>query len=182
MTTLYHFCSQPGCADGSYPASGLIKATDGNLYGTTEQAGTGNGGTVFESTTAGTLTTLHSFNEADGAAPFGGLLQATNGTLYGTTSIGGTNEADGTVFNLSVGLSRFVQTIPAGGTVGSSVIILGNALAGTSAVTFNGTSATFTVVSFTEIRARVPTGATTGLVRVTTPLGTLKSNTVFQVK
>ncbi len=182
LTTVYNFCSQSGCADGAYPGSGLIQATDGNLYGTTEQAGTGNGGTVFEITTTGTLTTLHSFDQADGQAPFGELLQATNGNLYGTTSTGGTNEADGTVFGLSVGLPRFIQTNPTSGTVGSSVLILGNTLAGTSSVTFNGTAATFTVVSPTEIMAQVPTGATTGHVQVTTPHGTLTSNSVFQVK
>jgi uncharacterized repeat protein (TIGR03803 family) len=182
LTTLYNFCSQAGCADGAYPASGLVKATDGNLYGTTEQAGTGNGGTVFEITTAGTLTTLHSFDQADGQAPFAGLLQATNGGFYGTTSVGGTHQADGTIFNLSVGFRRFIQTIPTSGTVGSSVIILGNALTGTSAVTFDGTAATFSVVSPTEIKARVPSGATSGLVKATTPQGTLTSNAVFQVK
>src|SRR5262249_2027799 len=53
LTTVYNFCSQAGCADGAFPFSGLVKATDGNLYGTTEQAGTGGGGTVFEITTAG---------------------------------------------------------------------------------------------------------------------------------
>jgi uncharacterized repeat protein (TIGR03803 family) len=182
LTTLYNFCSQAGCADGAYPASGLVKATDGNLYGTTEQAGTGNAGTVFEITTAGTLTTLHSFDQADGEAPFGGLLQATNGSLYGTTSTGGTNEADGTIFNLSVGLPRFVQTVPMSGAVGTPVMILGNSLTGTSMVTFNGTAATFTVVSATEIKAIVPTGATTGTVQATTTHGTLTSNAVFQVK
>jgi uncharacterized repeat protein (TIGR03803 family) len=182
LTTLYNFCSQAGCADGSYPASGLTQGSDGNLYGTTGQAGSGNAGTVFEITTAGTLTTLHSFDGADGAAPFAGLLQATSGNVYGTTSTGGTNEADGTVFGLVLGLPRFIQTNPASGAVGSSVIILGNSLAGTSGVTFNGTAATFTVVSSTEVKATVPTGATTGLVQATTPNGTLKSNTVFQVR
>jgi uncharacterized repeat protein (TIGR03803 family) len=182
LTTVYNFCSQAGCADGAYPASGLVKATDGNLYGTTSQAGTGNAGTVFEVTTAGTLTTLHSFDQADGEAPFGGLSQATNGNLYGSTSVGGANEADGTIFGLSVGLPRFVQTIPASGAVGSSVTILGNSLTGTSAITFNGTAATFAVVSATEIQATVPTGATTGLVQASTTHGTLTSNAVFQVK
>jgi uncharacterized repeat protein (TIGR03803 family) len=182
LTTLYNFCSQAGCADGAYPASGMVKATDGNLYGTTSQAGTGNAGTVFEITTAGTLTTLHSFDQADGEAPFGGLLQATNGSLYGTTSVGGTNEADGTIFGLSAGLPRFVQTIPTSGAVGTSVMILGNSLTGASAVTFNGAAATFTVISAAEIKATVPTGATTGLVQATTNHGTLTSNAVFQVK
>ncbi|HKS75635.1 MAG TPA: choice-of-anchor tandem repeat GloVer-containing protein [Terriglobales bacterium] len=182
LTTIYNFCSQAGCADGAYPGSGMVKATDGNLYGTTEQSGSGSAGTVFEITTAGTLTTLHSFDNADGQAPFAGLLQATNGNLYGSTSVGGTNEADGTIFGLSAGLPRFIQSTPTAGTVGTSVMILGNSLTGTTAVTFNGTAATFTVVSATEIKATVPTGATTGPVQATTPHGTLTSNAAFQVR
>jgi uncharacterized protein (TIGR03437 family) len=48
-------------------------------------------------------------------------------------------------------------------------------------VTFNGTAAVFTVVSSSEITATVPTGATSGLVVVKTPAGTLKSNKRFRV-
>jgi uncharacterized protein (TIGR03437 family) len=54
-------------------------------------------------------------------------------------------------------------------------------LTGATSVTFNGTVAKFTVVSKSEIKTTVPTGATTGLVEVTTPKGTLKSNVVFRV-
>jgi uncharacterized repeat protein (TIGR03803 family) len=31
LTTLYSFCSQPNCADGSAPGAGLIQTTDGDL-------------------------------------------------------------------------------------------------------------------------------------------------------
>jgi hypothetical protein len=58
---------------------------------------------------------------------------------------------------------------------------LGNNLTDATSVTFNGTSATFKVVSSTEIRTTVPVGATTGFVKVTTPQKTLKSNVVFRV-
>jgi len=54
-------------------------------------------------------------------------------------------------------------------------------LTGSTKVTFNGKTATFKVVSNTEITATVPTGATTGPVKVTTPSGTLTSNVNFLV-
>src|ERR1700732_2026834 len=33
LTTIYSFCSQPNCADGSDPFSAPILGNDGNLYG-----------------------------------------------------------------------------------------------------------------------------------------------------
>jgi uncharacterized protein (TIGR03437 family) len=58
---------------------------------------------------------------------------------------------------------------------------LGNGLTGATAVSFNGTAASFSVVSATEITATVPTGATTGTVSVVTPTVTLNSNPQFVV-
>lgn len=49
-------------------------------------------------------------------------------------------------------------------------------------VTFNGTPAKFTVNSTgTAIQTSVPAGATTGIVKVVTPSGTLSSNVPFRV-
>jgi uncharacterized repeat protein (TIGR03803 family) len=158
--------------------------TDGGLYGTTVSGGVlfcqSPCGTVFKITSSGALTTLHSFYSTDGAAPYGGLVQATNGTFYGTTQNGGTR-GQGTIFSLSTGLGPFVETNPAFGKVGTSAIILGNNLTGTTAVTFNGTAASFKVVSSSAIKTTVPAGATSGTVQVTTPTGTLNSNTIFRV-
>jgi uncharacterized protein (TIGR03437 family) len=78
-------------------------------------------------------------------------------------------------------LGAFVETLPTSGKVGAAVVILGNNLMGSTSVTFNGTAATFTVVSSTEIRTSVPSGATTGKVQVVTPKGTLTSNVKFRV-
>ncbi len=47
LTTLYSFCAQSGCADGTTPLAGVIQASDGNFYGTTYNGGNNNSGTVF---------------------------------------------------------------------------------------------------------------------------------------
>jgi uncharacterized protein (TIGR03437 family) len=75
-----------------------------------------------------------------------------------------------------------VETLPASGKLGASVKILGTSLKGATGVTFNGTAATFTVVSASEITTTVPAGATTGTVEVTTPSITLSSNVAFTIK
>jgi uncharacterized repeat protein (TIGR03803 family) len=95
LTTLYSFANS---SDGSYPYAGLIQGTDGNFYGTTSSGGTNGVGTVFRITTAGALTTLHSFAySSDGGSPNAGLVQGTDGNLYGTTTQGGAT-GNGTVF------------------------------------------------------------------------------------
>ena len=66
--------------------------------------------------------------------------------------------------------------------VGKTIEVLGQGFTGTTAVSFNGTAATFTVVSDTFLKATVPSGATTGYVTVTSPGGALKSNKQFIVK
>jgi uncharacterized repeat protein (TIGR03803 family) len=181
FTTLYNFYGYGGGNCLEFGANGgLVQATNGNLYGTSFFSGANNFGTVFEITTNGKRTTLHSFDSNDGAYPQAGLMQATNGNLYGTTTARGTY-GDGTVYTLGVGLGPFVQSLPTSGNVGAVVVILGNDLTDVSSVSFNGTPATFEVVSSTEIRTSVPSGATTGKVEVTTPSGTLTSNVDFRV-
>jgi uncharacterized repeat protein (TIGR03803 family) len=182
LTTLYSFCNLTNCADGSSPSL-LTQATDGNFYGTTQSGGIGDG-TVFEITSAGTLTTLHSMCSetlcSDGSSPMGGLLQASNGVFYGTTYMGGTSN-DGIVFSLDTGLAPFVSFIRNPAKVGQQFGILGYGLTGASGVVFNGISASFTAKSDTLLIATVPSGATTGYVTVLTATGTLTSNVPFHV-
>jgi uncharacterized repeat protein (TIGR03803 family) len=123
---------------------------------------------------------LEDFDETNGAFPFAALVQGTNGVLYGTTQYGGMDN-NGAVYSLSLNLGPFVEPLPTSGKVGGKVIILGNNLTGATAVSFNGTAATFTVNSSTAITATVPTGATTGKIEVTTPHATLKSNVLFRI-
>src|SRR5438552_2696227 len=68
---------------------------------------------------------------------------------------------------------------PESGPVGSSVTIGGTNFMGTTAVTFNGSAATFTVTSDTAIQTTVPAGASTGPLSVTTPAGTALSASNF---
>ena len=181
LTTLHSFNQ---FVDGASPYAGLVQGTDGNFYGTTFEGGTGNGGTIFGMTPSGDLTTLYSFCPqgpcTNGDQPRAGLVQDTNGDFYGTTSEGGT-DGYGTVYRFSMGLGRFVEPQTTSGKVGSIVKILGTGLAGSTSVQFNGTSANFRVVSGSEIVTRVPVGASSGIVEVVTPGGTLSSNVAFRV-
>jgi uncharacterized protein (TIGR03437 family) len=80
-----------------------------------------------------------------------------------------------------VGLSPFVAFVHGAGKVGQTSGVLGQGFTGTTSVSLNGTSANFTVVSDTFIKATVPPGATTGYVTVVTSSGTLTSNVPFRV-
>lgn len=167
--------------DGRFPGQ-LIQGTDGNFYSATAYGGTNDvDGTLFKMTLSGVVTTLFNFNGVNGALPIY-VMQHTNGTFFGTTGAGGEASCScGTAYQFSVGLGPFIESIPTFGRVGSPVTILGTGLSGTTSVTFNGTPAQFTVLSATEIRVKVPSGASTGKVRVITPNLTLSSNLVFRV-
>jgi uncharacterized repeat protein (TIGR03803 family) len=188
LTTLHSFAGYP--TDGAGPFAGLVQATNGDLYGTTNSGGdngapNGGDGTVFQITPGGALTTLYSFCSqggtscTDGADPQAALVQDTNGMFYGT-AIG--VMGDGTVFSLSVGLGPFVETQTTSGEVGAVIKILGTDLTGATSVSFHGTAAVFTTVSPSLITTTVPAGATTGKVEVVTPSGTLSSNMPFRVR
>ncbi len=72
---------------------------------------------------------------------------------------------------------------PSNACIGSaaSVVITGNNLIGTTAVSFNGTAATFVQNSNTQVTATLPAGATTGTITLTTPSGTGTSSSNFTV-
>ncbi|HTV66262.1 MAG TPA: choice-of-anchor tandem repeat GloVer-containing protein [Bryocella sp.] len=97
LTTLHNFAGQPN--DGKDPYAGLVQGTDGNFYGTTQNGGTNNKGTVFRMSPNGTVTILHSFAGSDGQEPTAGLIQASDGNFYGTTSSAG--PTGGTVFKIT---------------------------------------------------------------------------------
>lgn len=93
--------------DGGNPSAPLIQASDGNLYGTTDNANSGSRGTVFKISNLSGVpvkSVIHTFSDpGDGDGVVSAVIQASDGNLYGTTGWGGSNGA-GTVFKIT-GLS-----------------------------------------------------------------------------
>jgi hypothetical protein len=79
--------------------------------------------------------------------------------------------------------SPFISGLaPKIGPWGTQVVISGGNLTGATSVKFNGTTATFSVNSGTQITATVPNGATTGPISVTSSNGTGTSANTFTIK
>jgi len=108
-TVLHSFNAPPG--DGILPQAGVILGSNGALYGTTTNGGTGSVGTSGDGTiyrfANGKETVLYNFTDGvDGGLPSSSLLLR-GGSLYGTANFGGTGPCFttfgggcGTVFRL----------------------------------------------------------------------------------
>jgi uncharacterized repeat protein (TIGR03803 family) len=198
-----------GANVGISPGAGLLQATSGLFYGSTEYGGTGNASVVYSlNESLAPFASLVSTTGKEGAkigilgqgfaassvVKFGGT-QATTVTRTGTTYITATvpsGAVTGTV-TVTTGATKLTtpQTFkvtptlgsftPPSGPVGTVVTISGTGLTQTTKVTFNKISASFTVVSDIEITATVPTGATTGKIAITTKGGSATSTTNFTV-
>ena len=80
-----------------YPSTGVIRDTNGKLYGTTAfPSGTAGSGTLYDVTVGGVVTDIVNFPSSlnfDEAA--NNMTQASNGNLYGASYNGGTNAGGG---------------------------------------------------------------------------------------
>jgi uncharacterized repeat protein (TIGR03803 family) len=99
-TVLYSFT---GGKDGGSPHAGVVRDSQGNLYGTTLSGGylpCGNGGcgTVFKMDSSANETVLYSFKTSDN--PSSGVVLDPEGNLYGTTSLGG-DTGQGSVYEVT---------------------------------------------------------------------------------
>ncbi|QUW01564.1 IPT/TIG domain-containing protein [Chloracidobacterium sp. MS 40/45] len=148
----------------SGPVGTSVTLTGTNFTGTTDVRFNGVAATF----------TVNSSTQITATVPAG----ATTGPITVTTPDGTATSGTNFVVILPPTIASFS---PTSGPVGTSVTITGTNFTGTTDVRFNGVSATFTVVTSTQITATVPAGATTGPITVTNPAGTATSGTSFVV-
>lgn len=123
--TLYSFCSEYNCADGSNSSTSGSLVTDsaGNLYGMNSSGGVHGGGVAYElfqvpGKAKWKYKVLYDFCALAGCmdgspAYYASLIIDGQGNLYGTTQNGGT-AGDGTVFELTpnrTGKYRILHTL-----------------------------------------------------------------------
>lgn len=188
---------------------GVIQDPNGTFYGVADTGGMFGEGTIFSvnknlkafaklsTALAKEAAVVGIFGQGFGSSSvvkFGGV-QATTIARIGSTFIDATVPAGAltgivTVTTGTTTLSSwqtfdviptFKTFAPTSGPVGTPVTLTGTGLMQTRKVTFNGTSASFTVNSDTQVTATVPTGATTGKIDITTLGGGAISSTVFTV-
>jgi uncharacterized repeat protein (TIGR03803 family) len=82
-STIVHAFSGP---DGATPEAGVIEGSDGALYGTTNQGGAEDRGTIYRIAPDGTFAVLHSFSASIGGYARTELFEAEDGHLYGNFS------------------------------------------------------------------------------------------------
>jgi uncharacterized protein (TIGR03437 family) len=133
LTTLYNFCSQTGCSDGYSPLAGLIQATNGNFYGTTQYGGADAYGTVFSLSVG--------LGPAVPVVNAGGVLNSGSYTTEGV--------AQGSIVSI-------FGTNLAASTASASAIPLPTTLSDVTSVTFNGIPAGLYFVSQNQINAQLP--------------------------
>lgn len=100
LQVLYSFTGEP---DGALPFAGVTFDGSGNLFGTTWNGGSANGGAVYRVSPprkkgdGWSETVVHSFvDPSDGARPTGPLTFDSAGNIYGTTYSGGDLSCQGT--------------------------------------------------------------------------------------
>jgi hypothetical protein len=124
---------------------------------------------------AGTAVTVVSDTSVKATVPSG----ATTGVLTLTTPGGIATSSTSFTVLPPPSITSFT---PSTGPIGTSVAITGTHFNGATGVTFNGKAAvTFAIVSDTKVTATVPSGASTGVIGITTPGGSDTSSSSFTV-
>jgi uncharacterized repeat protein (TIGR03803 family) len=95
---------------GAEPYGGLLKASNGLLYGLNSEGGPNDDGVLFEFNPATSVyTKLLDFSKlTTGRLPYAELMQASNGKLYGTTKEGGIADK-GVVFEYDISTHTYIK-------------------------------------------------------------------------
>jgi|GEM_PF-1798663 len=95
------------------PEAGLLKADDGNFYGTTAMGGTNNVGAIYRLSPDAEIALLASFTGTNGIAPSSELIAGPDGDFYGTTTGKSSSNIMATVFRVSrEGVLQTLATLP----------------------------------------------------------------------
>ena len=153
-------------ADRMYTQYPLPNALSGT-YTLLSQSPLGNGGPFDYGNSSIYQAPSGAWVFATGTIAWGSALDNFNGYNFVDPRI---QQTTANVLNAFLtGVAPTITTFtPGNGPVGTSVTISGTNFTGATAVTFNGSTASFTVTSGTAIQATVPAGATTGPISVTT--------------
>ncbi|MFZ4764813.1 MAG: choice-of-anchor tandem repeat GloVer-containing protein, partial [Roseimicrobium sp.] len=175
FTSLVSFTGNIGASPGASPQTRLVEDGNGDLWGTTQNGGTGGFGTVFKISKTGAFTNLVQFTSTTGAylgsSPNSNLLLASDGNFYGTTNGGGTG-GFGTIYRVAPD-GTFTSLVSFTGS--------GGAFPGTTPSTnlvqggdghLYGTTTGGGAGSGTVYRMALPSGAFTSLVQFTGNAGT----------
>jgi hypothetical protein len=172
----------PGSNKGMLDPNSLMEASDFALYGSTIH------NAIFRYDLAtNALTDAYQMNQYNlqGLCDPCALIQGMDGRLYGTAPTGG--PGGGAVFSLNFGLTpptpSIALMVPASASVGQQILLWGSHLLGATSVTFNGVPAsTYQVNSSQAVMATVPSGATTGPIKLTTANGQITTKQNFTVQ
>jgi hypothetical protein len=127
----------------------------------------------------GTSFTVNSDSSITAVAP---AYDAPDAATVRVVTPGGTSAANSTAQFTYVSTTPTITGFtPHSGKVGTAVTISGTHLSGATNVTFGGKAAIISSDTRTKITTKVPTGATTGKIRVTTAGGTAVSSASFTV-
>lgn len=123
LTVVTDFTGSAGAAIGSLAQGRLVADAVGFLWGTTQQGGAGNFGTVFKvNRTTGAVTSVAAFTGTVGAArgedPLAGLVSDDAGYFWGTTASGGTGF--GTVFKVNAVTGAVTTVVSFTGSAGAA--------------------------------------------------------------
>ncbi|MDE2128030.1 MAG: hypothetical protein KGJ62_15720 [Armatimonadetes bacterium] len=166
-----------GSADGAYPEAGLIQASDGDLYGTCNEGGANNTGTVYKIIPGAPLGSnfvlVHSFaalnstgDNSDGAYPYCQLVQASDGSIWGTCTNGGSGAA-GTIWTYKAigGPPAITGITPQESAVDwaipDTITIAGGTFTSDAIAKFNGAALQTTYVDSGHITTTIPTALLT---------------------